>query len=75
MNKVRRENLRKALGMLRSSLSIVEDSRDEEDTCLSNIPENLADSERAVGMEDAVDALSAASSCISEAIERIEEVI
>ena len=72
MNKVRREELNKALERLYDAQAIVEQCLDEEQDYLDNIPENLQDSERYEKAESAVQALEDTISNIEDAISNIE---
>ncbi len=75
MNNNRRQRLRNALKMLESASEIVDQVYDEESDCLSNYPENLQNTDRYEQMESAVDALSEATSAVSEAIGNIRAAL
>ena len=75
MNADRRNRLRAA----KSKLEIVRDDIagicNEEDECRSNMPENLAGSERYERSEECSDMMEAAIASIDDAIGSIEEAI
>ena len=73
MNKNRRKDIAKAASMLEAALNIIEITRDEEQDCLDNMPENLEYSERYEKMGNAVDKLDDAISSIEEAKDALEE--
>lgn len=75
MNQRRRSRLREALTLLNSASNIVSIVYDTETDALSNIPENLENSELYAGIEAASDCLSDAVSSIDEAIASLEEAI
>lgn len=75
MNNQRRGRLRDALKLLSQAGDIVSNVCDDEDEALSNLPENLQDSERCEKMEDAVDSLNEAMEKIDEAQESIEQAM
>ena len=74
MNKARRLKLIKANAYLQMSLNIIETVKDEEESVLDNMPENLQYSERAYNMENNVDALEEAIEYLNDAIYSIDEV-
>ena len=72
MNKKRRECLRKAISYLDKAAEIVDDTMDQEQDCIDNMPENLQMSEKVETMENAVSYLEDAASPISEVRDRVE---
>lgn len=74
MNKEKRTRLKNANSMLHQALMLVESVRDDEQDCLSNLPESLQGSENGRVMEDAIDALDNAVSSINEASGFIDDV-
>jgi hypothetical protein len=75
MNKQRRQRLRKASIYLSMSLNIIEDVKDDEETVLNNIPENLQESSRAYDMENNIESLEDAIDYLNDVINSIEEVV
>jgi len=75
MNGRRREKLRRASEYLVSARQLIEKAQDEEQDGLDNLPDGLADSDRAAKMENAVDALGNASSSIDDALEFVTEAM
>lgn len=82
MNNKKRDKLRKALGYIESALNLVDGVRNQEETSLGNIPENLQDTPRYEAMEEAVenmdeayDKLDDAKDLMESAIELIERAI
>ena len=72
MNNKRRELLRKALMSLDIAEGQISTALDEENDCLSNMPENLEDSERYEKMELTIEYLEDALSGLDEARNNIE---
>jgi hypothetical protein len=75
MNNKRREQLRKAAGMLDTAYATIEAMCSEEEDCMDNCPENLQESERYSQMESAVDSLNDAMEHIDNAKECIENAL
>ena len=76
MNDKRRQMLRRAIDMLDAAETVVSAALDQEQDSLDNMPENLENSERYeileynIGkLEEAVEGITEASACISDAIE------
>ena len=76
MNKIRKSHLKAVMEGLEELLSQLEELKDEEEECLDNVPENLQGTERyqnselALGyMEEAVDSIENAISCITSVVE------
>ncbi len=72
MNKDRRTEINKAIGMLQEALSILETARDEEQEYYDNMPESLQGSERGEAAEQAVSNLEDACSNLEDAISSAE---
>lgn len=75
MNNKRRQKLQGAISFLNNASRIIDSVRDEEDDSMSNMPENLQETERFEKMENAVDALGDALDDISSAISSIESAM
>lgn len=75
MNNKRRKKLQGAISFLNNASRIIDSVRDEEDDSMSNMPENLQETERFEKMENAVDALGDALDDISSAISSIESAM
>ena len=75
MNKKRRELLSKALRNLGEAEIQISAALDEEEDCLSNLPENLEGSDRYDKMESAVENLENALSSLEEASNSVENAM
>ena len=75
MNKKRRQKLHIALTELENVGNILGDVCDEENDALSNMPENLENSDRYMDMETNIECLYDAMSGINDAIESIEKIV
>lgn len=75
MNKIRRKRLFEANILMRRSLDIIENIRDDEESTFNNMPENLQGSERGYNMENNVDVLEEAIDYLNDALYSIEEVV
>lgn len=74
MNNKRRSRLKQAKSYLEIALDLINGVVDEEEESLDNIPENMADGERAIAMQENIDALSDAADDIETAISTVDEV-
>ena len=72
MNKKRRELLSKALRNLEEAEIQISTALDEEEDCLSNLPENLEGSDKYDKMEEAVSNLEGALEALGEVREGVE---
>ena len=75
MNQRRRERVREAIKLLGSASNIVSLAYDSESDALSNLPENLENSELYENIEAASDCLYTAVSAIEDAIASLEDAI
>lgn len=75
MNNKRRQKLQGAISFLNNASRIIDSVRNEEDDSMSNMPENLQETERFEKMENAVDAMDDALDDISSAISSIESAM
>lgn len=75
MNKIRRQELSKAMAYLNSAKNIVEIVQSREEDYRDNMPENLQESDRYHTAEDACDAMGDAISNLDDAIERLANAI
>lgn len=57
MNAVRRKEISKIKELLESLMSDIEGVKDDEESALENMPENLKESDRATEMQDYIDNL------------------
>ena len=71
MNDKRRKTLARAEELLKTALKIVTDALEKEQDSRDNIPESLEDSNMAVRMNEAIDALDDAVAQIEEALDNI----
>lgn len=74
MNKARRKKLRTLVEQLDDIMIELEMLKDEEETYLYNIPENLQGSDRYEAAETAIDNLDTACDDLDEVIRSIEDV-
>lgn len=75
MNKDRRKRIRSVIQTIQNCADIVDNIRDEEETAMDNLPENIQESDRYTAMEDAVAYLEEAGEALSEAIQNMEGAI
>lgn len=75
MNNKRRDLLRQALHNLEVAETQINTALDEEQDCLSNLPENLEGSDRYESMENVVDNLEDALSSLEDVKENVESAI
>ena len=75
MNSKRRDALRDITRLLQISEGVVSRVLSEEEDCMNNVPENLQGTDRYSEMEDAVDYLSDALACISDATASLTAII
>ncbi len=61
--------------MVGSARDILEDSMNDEEISLENLPENLSYSEKAEQMEDAIDILDEAISHLDDSIGSLDKVL
>jgi hypothetical protein len=66
MNKQRRNEINKAIGMLCEARSILETERDEEQDYRDNIPDSLSDSEKANKADEIIQILEGACNSCEE---------
>jgi hypothetical protein len=74
MNSQRRKSIREALNLIDKARSILEDAANDESESVSNLPENLQDSEKAEQMETNVYIIEEYASSL-ECTEEIEEML
>ena len=75
MNKHRRSELKNAIVLLSQALQIVTFVCDEEQDALSNIPENLQNSEMYAKIEQTVDELQEAMEHMEQAEENLNNIL
>ncbi|MBR6251721.1 MAG: hypothetical protein IKR17_11080 [Bacteroidales bacterium] len=75
MNNQRRKQLKQAVKLLEEAREIVDNVCNEEDSALSNLPDNLQSSEIADTMSENCDSLQEVSDSIDDAISTIQELI
>ena len=71
MNKARRKILTKIIDQLEALETTLEELTAEEQVALDNIPDSLAQSDRAISLQEAVDAMESAAVSLEEAREAI----
>lgn len=72
MNKARREELEKALGLLHDAQEIIETCRDEEQDYLDSMPESFQGGEKGSMAESAIENMESAMNGIEEALSGVE---
>jgi Mg2+ and Co2+ transporter CorA len=75
VNDKKRKELAEAVRLLNMAEDIIDRVRDAEQDSRDNLPENMADGDRAISMEDAIDKLSDAIDEIDDAINRASELV
>lgn len=75
MNSKRRAMLRRAKSLLTESSEIVNNVLSEEEDSMSNIPENLQESQRYMTMENIIDRLEDATGYLDDADEALEDAL
>lgn len=73
MNKKKREKLSNAISHLRTAKGLVDTVLDDEEDCLSNIPEAFESTDRYEKIENAIQKLEEASEKIEEATDCLAE--
>ena len=73
MNQKRRKELRRILTILNDVSLLLAAVADEEHEAYDNLPETLQESERALDMEDAANAMDEALDAVSSVIETLED--
>ena len=73
MNDKRRSKIYRAVSILETAFSLIDNARSEEQDCLYNMPENLEYSDRYEKMENAVDKLDDAAQGIQDVIDLLNE--
>lgn len=58
MNKERRSKIAKALELIDNAKTILEEVKDEEESCYDNLPDNLRESEKGETMQENVNDLN-----------------
>ncbi len=75
MTKLRKNRLRQVLSLIEDAKTILEEVKDEEETAMDNMPENLQGTARYEQMEDAVCNLEDAVCNLEDAVDSIQEVL
>lgn len=75
MNKVRRQQLSKAIDMMDEIMSLIEQIKNDEQEAFDNMPEGLQMSERGEQMEGYIDTLTEISESIFDMQDQITEII
>ena len=75
MNNTRRKQLRKAIELMETVSSIIEEMRDEEQECFDNMPEGIQVSERGEQIETNAYDLDEAYESLAEIIDNINDII
>ena len=71
MNKARRKALSQIIDQIEALETALEELTAEEQDALDNIPDSLAQSDRAISLQEAVDAMESAAVSLEEAREAI----
>jgi len=71
MNKARRKALSQIIDQIEALETALEEFTAEEQDALDNIPDSLAQSDRAISLQEAVDAMESAAVSLEEAREAI----
>jgi len=71
MNKARRKALSQIIDQIEALEAALEELTAEEQDALDNIPDSLAQSDRAISLQEAVDAMESATVSLEEAREAI----
>ena len=74
MNKTRRAMVRKAHKHVSDAHDLIEIALEEEDECLSNMPENLESSQKYQALEENVDLLEEALDQLEAARDAVERI-
>lgn len=74
MNKKKRKKINELIDVLKNISNELSYLLDEEMMCMTNMPENLQDSEQYIAIEEAVDKLEDAVYRTEDAIELLKEV-
>ena len=74
MNKKRRNAIKNIVSSLEKTSDLIQSVIDEEQDCISNIPDNLQNSEKADAMEEAVSKLDDAYNDVCAAIDALLEI-
>ena len=75
MNKKRRETIKNIVSSLEKTSDLIQSVLDEEQDCISNIPDNLQGSERVEAMEEIVSKLDEAYNDICSVIDTLSDII
>ena len=75
MNNKRRAKLKEIRERLSDLRSAIQDIRDDEDECLSNLPENLQEGDKGSTMQECIDYLEYAGDQIDDAVENLDCII
>ena len=75
MNKIRRKQIEKALGMLADARSILDECREDEQDAFDNMPESIQDSDRGEQMNDYIYTLEDVVSSLEEFEEQLTEIV
>ena len=75
MNKKRRETVKNIVSSLEKTSDLIQSVLDEEQDCISNIPDNLQGSERVETMEEIVSKLDEAYNDICSVIDTLSDII
>ena len=75
MNAKQRKELQGYADSLDEIKCAIEEMQEDETEKLDNMPESLQESERGEAMQEAIDNLESASSCLEEAIDYLNEIL
>ncbi len=75
MNKKRRIELNRALGLIDSAKVIIDRALSEEESALDNMPESFESTDRYIESEEAIEAMSEVMENLENASDRIGDVL
>lgn len=74
MNNARRKEIKKAIGIIRTSIDLLENILADEEESFENMPEGVKISDNGITSEEAQDSLNDAIVTLEEAVECLEEI-
>ena len=74
MNNARRKEIKKAIGIIRTSIDLLENILADEEEAFENMLEGVKTSDNGITSEEAQDSLNDAIATLEEAVECLEEI-
>ena len=74
MNKIRRQRITEAVGLLEKVMEIIDEVQTEEQDAFDSLPEGIQVSERGQAMEDAADRLGYVLDELGSQMEELEDI-